>query len=188
MANRIFIRLAAIVGAAIFALGIAACDEVGVGSMCMPLLSREVQVTMDQAMDLPIPAPVMLGGVKIGEVRSKDLLPDNQPVLKLCIEKGRLDNLRRMTIFYVDRNGASPVLVAEPIPDSGPLDTKADTLMFPGFSSYDKYVAWRAQNLLKQGVDEMLDAFSRLLGPDSAPPPSQENSTPPSSGDGAKTL
>ncbi len=188
MAKRIVTRLIAGIICIMAASGLVACDEVGIGSMCMPLLSRQVQVTMDQAMDLPVPSPVMLEGVQIGEVRSKDLMPDNQPMLKLCIEKGRLDNLRMMTIFYVDRSGATPVLVAEPIADSGPLDTQVERLVFPGFSSYDKYVSWRTKNIIRQGVDEMLDAFGKLLGPEASPQPKPAPSSPPSPEGEAKTL
>ncbi|MFW5734071.1 MAG: MlaD family protein [Oceanidesulfovibrio sp.] len=187
MAKKPLTRLIAGILCLLAVSGLAACDEVGIGSMCMPLISREVRVTMDQAMDLAVPSPVMLEGVQIGEVRSKDLMPDNQPVLKLCIEKGRLDNLRMMTIFYVDRSAAAPVLVAEPIADSGPLDAQAETLMFPGFSSYDKYVSWRTKNIIRQGVDEMLDAFDKLLGQD-AEPQSPEPSSAPSSNGEPKTL
>ncbi|TVM17117.1 hypothetical protein DPQ33_09985 [Oceanidesulfovibrio indonesiensis] len=188
MVKRIHSRLLACLLCILAASWLTACDEVGIGSMCMPLLSRQVQVTMDQAMDLPVPSPVMLEGIKIGEVRSKDLMPDNQPILKLCIEKGRLDNLRKMTIFYVDRSASAPVLVAEPIADSGPLDTQAKTLMFPGFSSYDKYVAWRTKNIIRQGVNEMLDAFGKLLGPEASPQPEPAPSSPPPPEGEAKTM
>ncbi len=171
----------------------AGCDPLGLNEGCDFFAETPLRVAMEGPVELSTPTPVMLAGVRIGHVRAVELTADNRPELRVCVQSEYVDNLRRMTIFYVDRTSPTTTVQAEPEDGSGPVDLAAEPLVFPGFSSYEAYTAWRAENFLRQGMETMFKAFGKLLGPRAPQPPPESSPAPtpspsPESDSGPKTL
>ncbi len=156
----------------------------GCGDLCNPLNSVTAKVMLQGNADLAVPVPVTLRGVVIGQVKEIVLDADNRPVLVLCLDKKPAGNLDKRTVFYVDKTGVGASLVCEPVQAGNSArqddpDSKGG-LVFLGFESYEDYLAWRAANMVKEGVggfldalDQALDSFKEQIQPGSAGKPPQ---------------
>jgi len=128
---------------------------------CNPLTSKKALVKLQAKADIVVPSPVTLNGVTIGQVTDAALDSQNKPLLSLCLEKKFLEGLRKTTVFYVNKEGAGTTLVCEVIPDDAtPI---GDDPVFLGFDSYSNYLAWRTENIVKKGVNDLLKVIDGAL-------------------------
>ena len=116
--------------------------------------SFKAQVIMDSRVDIRLPAPVTLDGATIGKVVSMEDDGSGRMGLNLCLNSDARDSLTRFTAFYLKAAPAEDVLICE-ILAPGPLPEDKD-LVFPGFSEYASFFAWRAENVFKEGMEDVL--------------------------------
>ncbi len=134
----------------------------GCGLMeCDPLKSRKAVVRLKGKVNLAVPCPVTLNGVAIGKVNTATLDDQGQPELRICLDKSTLKTLTGVPVFYVAHTEAGDALVAEP-QQGTPLPSEGD-LVFLGFDSYQRYLSWRTEHLLKKGVENLMGVLNEAL-------------------------
>ncbi len=138
-----------------------ACTDEFAG-VCNPLTRSTATVLLQGQAALPLPAPVTLNGVPIGKVIKADLNSENRPVLTLCLDKEQAAKLDKATVFYIaqDQQGGG-MLVCQPFPEE--QAPPAGDLVFLGFDSYATFVSWRAQSIVRKGVDGFLKALDEAV-------------------------
>lgn len=137
------------------------------GGLCNPVTHRRATVRFAvplQESRLPLGTPVALQGGVIGTVAA--IAPAQNGTrsdVELCLRQDALPGLARVTVFHLDPSAPLPVLVCQPIENSGAFNATGQDLMFAGFPSQEEYLAWRAGQALQQGLGQMLQGFEQLL-------------------------
>jgi len=153
-----FARIASTLALICLSLGLLqGCDK----SFCNPLTSKKATVKLQGKADLPQAAAVTLNGVKIGEVSNAAIDGQGKPTLTLCLDKKGFESLRKITVFYVNKEGAGATLAAEPLPDDA--TPPGDDPVFLGFDSYSTYLSWRTEHIVKKGFSDLLKAIDGAL-------------------------
>lgn len=147
---------------------LAGCDQLA--NFCNPMSQTSATVIMQGKADITVPAPVTLNGVSIGEVRGKSLDDGGRAVLKLCLDHDQAEKLDKLTVFYVEHpqqgQQGGDQLVCQIFPDeNAPAN---DDMRFLGFPDYSAFLSWRAQGIVKKGVDSFLKALDDALNPNTA--------------------
>lgn len=141
-------------------LALGGCDSLG--NFCNPFSQTSATVLIEGDATMHLPAPVVLEGVTIGEVKAQDVDEKNRPYLELCLDKEQAERLDRITVFYIEREDTGKDrLVCQTFPEE---DAPANEEMrFLGFGSYSDFIAWRAQSIVKKGVDGFLKALDEAF-------------------------
>ena len=127
---------------------------------CTLFKTKKVIVKMQGEARIALESPVTLGGVPIGQVKDKGLDKNQRPYLKLCVDKGRVEALDTLTVFYIDRDSAGEVLVCEILAQGG---EEPDERVFLGFSSYNDYLTWKARYFTTKGSEGLRQALEDAL-------------------------
>ena len=107
------------------------------------------------------PCPVTVSGVQVGTVVKKTLDAQGHPVLELDINRDFLVQLNRSTVFYIKSDGTKPYLSGEVLDET--VSIANEDLVFLGFSSYTRYLGWRAGVITQKGIKHVMDFIDEAL-------------------------
>lgn len=134
-------------------------------NFCNPLSQTSATVVMQGEANIRTPAPVTLNGVSIGEVTGKSLDDSGRAMLNLCLDHGQAEKLNKLTVFYVEQSPQGEEgkerLICQIFPDEAAPTN--ENMRFLGFESYTDFLSWRAQGIVKKGLDGLLNALDEAL-------------------------
>lgn len=145
-------------------LVLAGCQDLP-GGFCNPLSQKSATVVMQGEATIAIPSPVTLNGVAIGEVKKATLDANGRACLELCLDKEHVKRLDKLAVFYIEPaaqgQSGGDRLVCQTFPEENAPPN--EELRFLGFDSYASFLSWRAQNIMKKGLDGFLKALDEAL-------------------------
>lgn len=150
-------RLGIVSSVILIGLFVSGCDHLPLpADFCNPLSGVKAKVKMQGASPVAVGTQVLLGGRLLGKVTVVEGSGTAVPVLTLCLDKKRLPELARVTIFYLDDSAPNGALLTEVEKASGPVPDK--DAVFLGFPTYAQYVGFKTRQAVKRGVDDFLRA------------------------------